>query len=306
MAPNAETNPVVAPTIKDHCRHKLYQVEKGESWKPATSKNDNGACTVVDEVRNNQAEWWARILFPHESFRMDACVILDLLDRKYVKGTQPWKMDYFCKYWMDFYSPSIKDHHDNEELLYMPYINNLPGCHIEDKVSADHEEIMKLMGKVNEAVTEWQTGKVDRNSEVEVENFVFERLLPAMQTYQHEMLEHIAEEESTYPRMVRDHGTEKSEQAVIDQIIKRGGLSAPGNALELPWFLDAMVRWAGPEATEEFRKESIPAPVRMLNDNFWAPNYRNYWRPLLFSLALDEDPKLSLNSPRTYGMCNIL
>ncbi len=84
--------------------------------------------------------------------------------------------------------------------------------------------------------------------------------------------EHLAEEERDISPLLRAHFTQKENDEIVLDILKRGGVQSMRNLL--PSVLVAMQQWGSLDFYEEFWG-SIPGPVRHLATNYFIPDYEN-------------------------------
>jgi len=68
--------------------------------------------------------------------------------------------------------------------------------------------------------------------------------------------EHLEEEETLVPPLLRDHFTPEEEKALVEKIMKT--FDPKDLALILPWTMDAMNEWAGEEFSKGFIKKGLP------------------------------------------------
>lgn len=101
---------------------------------------------------SNRPNDWADIslLIPHEAIRREvtkACASADQLVANSAEGKlQAWQAALFCEWVMDWLLPAIRDHHDNEEDVYFPWIETRsPLCENREALASDHESLTRQM-----------------------------------------------------------------------------------------------------------------------------------------------------------------
>jgi hypothetical protein len=102
--------------------------------------------------------------------------------------------------------------------------------------------------------------------------------------------EHLKEEETDIPPLLRANFTKEEEDVIIQQLAQSGGLS--GMRLVLPMVLLAMKEWATPTFCDEFT-ESLPLPIRHLVANYFLPDEINCVLPKRDAPFLAKEPTLN-------------
>lgn len=258
---------------------------------PAHSKDDktyssfspfraSESTVILSKVITAPKDWCDEgLLIPHEALRQDLFAADEVLKCLKNDGTAAWKLANFFIWFREYHYPNVHHHHDAEELIYFPWMRSRVA--LPEKLAKDHDFLIAQMDKIDSLYTHG----------AELDAAATGELIAALQrewgTYKEFMVEHLAEEESVVPALLRENFTIEEEAAVIDKIIQSLGLT--GNKLFLPLIIDAMQRWGGERKVAEF-KQNIPPPILFLLDYFWTPDYLNRQKLLLHSLKADEDP----------------
>lgn len=138
-------------------------------------------------------------------------------------------------------------------------------------LAKDHTELVRQLHLVKEICVEICRKKGHKCS---AEVLALRESVP---TFVEDMEAHLQEEEENIPALLRAHFTEKENQAVVQKIIAKAGLS--GCRFEVPAILYAMEDWATPAFRQGFI-ESIPAPIRHLVFKYYIPDYQNSVVPM--------------------------
>eukprot|EP00614_Pseudopedinella_elastica_P030903 CAMPEP_0172627546 /NCGR_PEP_ID=MMETSP1068-20121228/156809_1 /TAXON_ID=35684 /ORGANISM="Pseudopedinella elastica, Strain CCMP716" /LENGTH=216 /DNA_ID=CAMNT_0013437467 /DNA_START=8 /DNA_END=658 /DNA_ORIENTATION=+ len=192
-----------------------------------------------------------------------------------------WKAVNFCNWYIWSFYKNIHAHHENEEMIYFPFLATR--AKIPPKVTADHVELMKMMDTIKTAaekiVSLKGVGCAEFIDSIQVE---VSRFVP-------EMREHLKEEEEIVPNILRANFTQAEEKKAVEAILKRGGLAEARSFL--PSIALAMEEWASEDILVEFKAE-IPKPISHLLDNYYLPDYKNTVVQMRESPSLCEIPKL--------------
>jgi len=161
------------------------------------------------------------ILLPHEAYRL----MITPLPRFKIDTVE--KASMFKKWWETLFVPIIAEHHDIEEKLYFPWIEEkVP---LPPKLAAGHIELNEQMAAIA-AQTE-----AALSGDVIAEGKKLEDLLSTFTTF---MLDHLAEEEDAIPGALRSSGyTAEDDKATVGKIMANIGDAA---SLILPLFKDAI------------------------------------------------------------------
>lgn len=219
---------------------------------------------------------WADVvmLVPHEAVRRECAAMAKSTDKLAANVAadeyQDWQGVLLAEWFVNHFYPVIHGHHDNEELIYFPWI--MSKCTPEEaasneRMSKSHEEMMELMDDMKaqcQSITDKKG--LDVKAEVAALNDLGHKL--------HEfMKEHMGEEEEVYPPIVRKYFTPEEEQVVIGQIIQREGLIGLRNFF--PAIAQAMKEWASPAFNKEFW-DGVPPPVREQLEAVFVPDYHSF------------------------------
>jgi len=204
--------------------------------------------TVIPDPKD-----WAddSLLIPHETIRNALNTLVDLLTPDYFESNDDWKIEAILKWYSDFVYPFVHHHHEAEEKVYFPFIEER--AKLPEKLSKDHSQLDVLLDEV----------KAARDVEV---------LREKAKALRHFMFEHLSEEETHVPKILREKFTEEEETACIGRIMQSFG--PEGMALGLPWILDVMEGWRAPDKVDEFFK-ALPPPVQEVYTTTWKVNYEN-------------------------------
>lgn len=118
----------------------------------------------------NPPKDWADVSFlvPHEAIRREMTAMCKSIDKINEGGCALWQTVYFCEWFSDSFFHFIEEHHDNEELVYFPWVATkaeLP----EKRLSKGHKDLMESMNSIRalcEKVIE--KGGANANEELEI------------------------------------------------------------------------------------------------------------------------------------------
>ena len=226
-------------------------------------------------------EWTnCSLLIPHEPIRSGLNTLIEITDSrqryyqsqdiygndcrwgKQIKMVFQWYNDILYRY--------VLHHHDAEEAIYFPWLQERTEK-LPEKLTKDHLKLVEIMEDIRRL--EQTFFDPSRTGLLRKDKFIvnLRELHRASLVLRYSMMEHLNEEELIVPGLLRKHGvTEKEHQVVVDRIISSLGLK--GNKIGLPWIIDCMMQWGGPEQVKEFRS-GIPWPIRFLNKNLWNSHY---------------------------------
>ena len=103
-----------------------------------------------------------------------------------------------------------------------------------------------------------------------------------------EMIPHLNDEESFYPKVLEKYFTEEEHAYAIDKIIQAQGMD--GNKVFLPWVIDAMNEWGGTEVADDFFKAQ-PDPVKAIYNASWKPYYETENKGMVKAIKGNKQPK---------------
>jgi len=203
-----------------------------------------------------------------------------------------WKTDTFFKFYSEYYYPCIHHHHDAEEKIYNPAIEAKIGKTIGGNIKNDHEDLMKQLEQVKAFQPRIAAGDAAALRE-------FKAFFRSMVQF---MEEHLAEEEQSYPALLRLSGmTEQEEGAVVGQIIQSLGLD--GNKRFLPAIVYAGCMWKGEEQFLQWVSKNVPPPIQMLLNKCWICDfYHNQLQPLE---ALKQREEFTPEPPQC-SLCTVM
>ncbi len=155
---------------------------------------------IIKEVKDWQD---GSLLIPHEAIR----VMLADLQKGFVLDTVE-KVGAFEKLWKVWIYDFIHHHHDIEEKKYMPWINEKVPTPPEMSIKKDHEALLADMDAISK-LAEAKTLEAGQ------------QLPPLLVKFANEMSEHLANEETYVPDMLRQSGyTHEQEGAMIGEIMQ--------------------------------------------------------------------------------------
>jgi len=212
------------------------------------------------------------ILVPHEGLRLMHQIFSDILQVDDL-ATNPWKLVIFAKIWNEWYWPVLHDHHDTEETLYFPAIQERVEK-IPERFTKDHKQLIALGNKMTEklqtyaSIEEWK----DLDN-MPVDASLAETLKKEFDEFITELEDHLQEEETFLPGLLEEAKfTPQENNELIGRIIRNQGLH--GNSLSLPLMLYAMHSWAGVEEINKYMLPSIPGPIKYMYNHSWLPKWR--------------------------------
>jgi len=245
-----------------------------------------GLTSSVYNSKNPPKDWCdVSLLMPHEAIRMEMAAMnasVAALKENYDDAKDGWRILYFSQWYLDIFATVIRDHHDNEEEIFFPWLATK--ANVPEKFSMDHEGLIKLITEIEDTCI-----KVDKKGgkECQAEIRKLKELIPP---FVDEMCAHISEEETNVPALLRDKFTEEEHDACVEKILKKEGTT--GLRIFFPSIMIAMQEWASQEFVDEFFG-SIPAPLRMLYTNYYLPDYETCVCPMRDAPLLDSKPSLS-------------
>lgn len=290
---NDVTNKITAVKLQ----HKITAAEVGVKDSSVSKGTAKGVLTST--VVASTEKWYDRsLLTQHEPIRRDLIALDHYLADQRIENDD-WRVVRFFQLFNRF-SFYTHHYHDIEEKIYLPWLRELaPGGVIpNDNTKDDHRRLLKEMEAI--ANMRVQCGVPDDKKECKliVKNEIsklknsatFDKaaaiaeLREKFAVMKDGMLEHLAEEETSIPPLLRDHTTEKAEAKIVDKIIKSLGIT--GNRKMLPWVTSAMQVW-GPEVRSEFMK-TIPSAVRMCHDQWWEKRFNRKYGDVMREYAARE------------------
>jgi len=194
-----------------------------------------------------------------------------------------WKVLYFSEWYLDYFFPIVVDHHRNEEAIYFPAIKT-KGVDVPERLTQTHDDLVDLLKKTQKSC-EAVVAKNGIKCSEEIK-----QLKSSVEFLTTDLIEHLNEEETIFPPLVREKFTEAEHQKVIDSIVQKEGLT--GTRLFLPVILEAMKEWATPEFVNGF-VGSMPPPIRSLFFNYYVPDYETHASQLRDAPLADKKPSLS-------------
>ncbi|KAL9181720.1 hypothetical protein ACHAXT_012063 [Thalassiosira profunda] len=224
------------------------------------------------------------LLIPHEAIRRQMSMLVQsvtALPDDPAAGER-WKVVLFAKWYVRYFFESVLEHHDAEEELYFPWIQE-KAEYPEKEMSKDHEDLlaeMEVMKKACEAIV------ARKGNGCAKEIAVLKKAAPG---FEKDMRAHLKEEEETFPKILREHFTQEEEGAIVEKILQGGGLAMARTFL--PAVIAAMQEWASKEFYDEF-VASMPPPIRHLAFTYYVPDYENVVVPMRDAPTLAKKPAL--------------
>jgi len=258
----------------------------------------------------------AGLLVPHEALRHEM-LLMEKSAGLLVAADDPaqdgWRSVNFSNWYTGIFHPLIHAHHDNEELIYFPWVATKAS--LPEKLTADHKTLVVLLDSIKahcEAVATANGGPGAAEAIASIRKEV--------PLFVAEMIAHLKEEEEIIPPLMRAHFTQAEENAVVGQIIQVRLLptssimthvitSLPvfsvvvfaasprqkGGLTEARFFLPSikltMAKWASPEMRAGV-DGGIPPPLVHLLNNYFVPDYQNVYGMMRDSPGLEAKPAL--------------
>lgn len=226
------------------------------------------------------------VLIPHEPLRW-----LHFHMREVLKNFNPeadgneWKSPLFFEWLSRYYIDMLHWHHDTEETIYNPTIVEHGGT-MPPKLHEDHLVMLEDLTKI----MPFQE-KIETSGAAAVEEFMtfMIKLMDGIE-------EHITEEETTYPKLLRETNmTEKDHDEMVHKIMS--SLGSDGLKTFVPMVVYCMHSWNGEEATEAF-EANMPTMCKMALGKWWREDFTNNSTNVLEALKGDTPYK-----PKTSGCC---
>ena len=102
-----------------------------------------GILSPVFGPENPPKDWCdVAFLVPHEALRHEMRAMIVSVNSLQDDCDQ-WKVNFFARWYIEFFSPLIHDHHENEEEIYFPWVatrGKMP-----DKLAKDHVALVELL-----------------------------------------------------------------------------------------------------------------------------------------------------------------
>lgn len=192
----------------------------------------------------------------------------------------------------------VHHHHDAEEEIFLRWMRTrceIPGDE-DGNVKDEHTQLLadlqaitdmhKAFGipaakKDRKQLMKNKVAKVGSGILQEDKEVAFANLRNAFADLHLCMVDHLAGEERIIPPLLRQHFTEVEHDKTVDKIIKSLGLK--GNKKMLPWVTEAMSEW-GAFMRPNFMS-SLPAPIRIMHNKFWASGHTTKYSALLGELS---------------------
>lgn len=222
---------------------------------------------ITSIVISNPKDWADEsILLPHELIRnailkMETTLLSDNIDNT------DWKLDYFHKWYNDYFYNFVKHHHNIEEEIYFPFLKTK--ADIPEKVVADHTELINQLDEIKDI-------------------YDFDILKEKINKLKTSMFEHLAEEEQFIPEILRNNFTEDEEKEIVNKIIQSLGLK--GNKMALPWIIDVMKLWSSKKKIKDLYN-NLPCCIKIMYNCDWIYDYKKYNIGLLEAIKKNKPIK---------------
>ncbi len=221
---------------------------------------------ITSIVISNPQDWADEsILLPHELIRNAIIRMETVLSIEKFGEYSDWKMEYFHKWYENYFYNFVHHHHQIEEQIYFPFLKTK--ANVPEKVVNDHTALIKQLDEIKE-----------------IENIGI--LRDKVKDLKINMFEHLAEEEQFVPTILRENFTQNEEKEMIDQIIQSLGLN--GNKMALPWIIDSMKLWSNKKKIDDLYN-SLPIFIKILYNCNWLSDYKKNNIGLLQAI-LDNKP----------------
>ena len=240
---------------------KDFEPNKGSTWKHPMEKDG-----------------WT---LAHNSLRVEMSKMVESVQAAAKDiGTKPleqWQIDCIVKFW-NVHHEHIHAHHSNEDDLFMPYLKTR--IKIDDKVSADHDELLKFMDQIQTTVNNLKVGSSNSN---------LDDLLKLLQEYENLMKPHLLEEEQECLPLLRAYFTPDEVAPKVQEILSHGPKAEMGSFISamgvdtfynefmkqenIPffvWYIDFRFRY------NHFQKE-FQVPIDALRNNVPPKQPRPFW-----------------------------
>lgn len=232
------------------------------------------------------------LLIPHEALRADMVALQHAIQPQYFDGTVSWKVRNLFL-WFSRFASVVHEHHENEELIYMPWLAKR--ARVPEKVSVDHKQLIAMLQYLEHDMKI----KFERAASDEERRQIANEFRDKANQFVEEMRQHLTEEEIQVPKLLQESGyTQEQEKEIVQKIIQKGGLD--GNRVILPNILVEMKRWGGDEHVNRLRAE-IPTPILWLCDGRWMSDYEENNVKMIRSLMSDQE-----HTPAPRGCCVVM
>lgn len=271
----------------------MSQTPKAFEW--PVVPNPQPSSRVISDPKDWREE---AVLVPHEPIRWCGRELFKVLDEfdPVSRSSCVWKTKVLFDFLESYYIPCVHHHHDSEEKIYNVHI--LKKCQaqgMEDPFSTIKKEHKELLAKLQN-ISGYRTAFEKRDAKAAKKLAEFKQFF---KEYLRFMEDHLAEEERSYPKILRDCGmTQEEERKAVDEILQSLGLD--GNKRILPAILYAQCMWKGKEQMLEWYS-AVPLPIRMLNESCWIDDF--YQNQLQVLEALQKDDEFQPQTP-SCNVCN--
>mmetsp|Transcript_29059 Transcript_29059/g.61849 ORF Transcript_29059/g.61849 Transcript_29059/m.61849 type:complete len:290 (-) Transcript_29059:99-968(-) len=236
---------------------------------------------------------WADVslLIPHEAIRRQMSKMVQSIDAMpdSPMENESWKVTLFAEWYIEYFFFSIKEHHDSEEEIYFPWIKS-KAVYPEKEFSNSHDELFTELQDMKVAC---QSICKKGGTECSEEISLLKKKMPA---FENELRAHLKEEEEMIPGLLRDNFSAEEEGAIVDKILKAGGLTNT-KKFSTAVFL-ALKEWASDEYYEQICS-SMPKPIQYLVFSHYIPHFEKVAVVMRDAPTMKEKPKLK----KSVGCC---
>mmetsp|Transcript_23274 Transcript_23274/g.58868 ORF Transcript_23274/g.58868 Transcript_23274/m.58868 type:complete len:298 (+) Transcript_23274:286-1179(+) len=218
---------------------------------------------------NGEIDWALEtMIIPHSAARMATHDLLAGVQG--MKPVTPKKAKLLQGWYKDYYLSYVMHHHDNEEKLYFPFLNEVLRKKGVDptpnKMSVQHGELVAAMAKIESGIAELV---MKANQDTVAANVLADQLARTVENFTRDMFLHLNEEELFIVPAIRDHVPPEENDAMVQKIIQSLGLG--GAKLSIPWIYEALEMY---DPTPEKKHLAafwavIPPPLKFFNWVNW-------------------------------------
>jgi hypothetical protein len=223
---------------------------------------------ITSIIITNPKDWADEsILLPHELIRNAILKMESVLSTENFGENLNWKIEYFHKWYDNYFYNFVHHHHQIEEEIYFPFLKTK--AIIPDKVVNDHTSLIKQLDEIKEI-------------------YDINILREKVQELKNNMFEHLAEEEQIVPTILRENFTQNEEKEIVGKIIQSLGLS--GNKMALPWIIDSMKLWCSKDKIDDLYN-SLPLFIKLFYNCNWIYDYKRNNKGLLQAILNNKPIK---------------
>lgn len=247
--------------------------------------------TAIATSRDGEYEFQDKaLLVPHEALRREMFRLVTAASR-FDPWIHPWKAHCMHQWVTEFFVPIVHEHHDIEEQIMFPCYRD-QGAAFPDKQAADHVTLMAMLAELeglaqqtlNLVESPEQSGVVDVRKLRETA----ELLTKSVEVLNKAFLDHLIEEETYWPPIIKQYGPEvleNMEKRIFKEAAKSPSFPMMGcavfNAMGTSFGGIPAVRSDDypPWPSEDLRLDiatNVFFPVRKFLFPSWEKKYNNY------------------------------